>query len=258
MTRIVIFRTAILALMAITLLPASPVSAASPAEQAVADAAANNKFSYIMFYKTNDAASKQMHRTLMDTLAQRTDATMIPVHTGNQQEEGLIRKFDATRLPMPAVAVLAPNGAVCTVIPREISEQQVLACFVSPVQADCLKSLQENQLVALCVLPSPQTAIPAGVSSFKQDKHYKDRTRVIPVLAGDQQEAKFLKQLKIPSVKSKPVVAFIAPPGVMVGIFDEHVTANELSEKLAAAGKCCEDENCKHNQSARGNAPQKR
>ncbi|MAT15813.1 MAG: hypothetical protein CMJ46_11165 [Planctomyces sp.] len=258
MTRIVTSRTAIIGIMAIAVLSARSVEAASPGEQAIAEAAQNNKFTYIMFYKSNDAASKQMHGTLMNALSQRTDATIVSIDTGNRQEEGLIRQFDASRLPMPAVAVLAPNGAVCSVIPRQINEQQVLACIISPVQATCLKSLQENKLVALCVLPNPQAKIPQGVANFKGDKHYAERTRVIPVLAGDQKEAKFLKQLQIPTDKSTPVVAFIAPPGVMVGMFDEHVTAIELAENLAASGKCCEDENCKHNQTAGSGAPKRR
>ncbi|MAT14476.1 MAG: hypothetical protein CMJ46_04315 [Planctomyces sp.] len=252
MTWNVLSRTVICTLTTAVLLTTQVTQAAGPAEQAVAEAAKENQFAFILFFKANDAATQQMHETLTTTLADRTDATIVPVHVADAQEAALVKQFDATRLPMPAVAILAPNGAVCSVIPRQISEQQALACIVSPIQATCLKTLQDNQLVALCVLPSPQSQIPAGVAHFKQDAHYSERTRVIPVLAGDPQEAKFLKQLKIPTDKKTPVVAFIAPPGVMVGMFDERVTANELASKLAAAGKCCDDENCKHNQTVKG------
>ncbi|QDU82350.1 hypothetical protein Pla110_41050 [Polystyrenella longa] len=255
MTRNVTIFTAVIAIISSMMISAQ---AASPAEQAVNQAAENNQFSYVLFYKANDAATKAMHGTLTATLSKRTDTAIIPVNAADSNEQVLIKRFDVTRLPLPAVAVLAPNGAVCSVMPRQVSSQQLLACIVSPVQATCLKTLQDNKLVALCVLPNAQASIPQGVVNFKQDKHFQDRTRVIPVLATDEQEAKFLNQLKVPTNQSTAVVAFIAPPGVMVGMFNEKVTQNEMAEKLAAAGQCCEDENCKHNKSASGSAPQRR
>ena len=39
----------------------------------------------------------------------------------------------------------------------------------------------------------------------------------------------------------------MAPPGVLVGKFTANVTMNEITTKLHAAGKCCDDPNCKHN-----------
>ena len=232
--------------------------AASPGEQAVASAARNNQFAFVMFYRGNDAAAQAMHGTIKSTLAERRDAVVVPVQISDNAEQALIKKFDATRIPMPAVAVLAPNGAVCSVFPQKVSEQQLTAAIVSPGQANCLKALQDKKIVVLCAQPSTTAEIPVGVRQFQADKLFTERTEVIPVLASDPNEAKFLQQLRVRTDQRTPVVAFMAPPGVMLGVFNGNVTHDILAQKLAGAGKCCDDENCKHHQATGGNQSSRR
>lgn len=234
------------------------VQAAGTAENAVAAARSNNQFSFIMFYRSNNAATQSMYRVLTSTLADRKDAIIAPVQITNNDESALIKQFDATRIPMPAVAVLAPNGAVCSVLPLKVSEQQLVACIVSSAQAKCLKALQDNKIVALCAQPSADAEIPVGVKQFRSDELYANRTVVISVLAADPAETKFLNQLRVPTDKRSPVVAFMAPPGVMIGVFDGQISHGELAAKLAAAGKCCDDENCKHHKAAAAKQPTRR
>ncbi len=246
MTRIVSTYGLTVALLSAFLTVSHSVRAASPGEQAVAAAAQNNQFAFVMFYRGNDAAVQAMHGTIKSTLAGRQDAVIVPVQISDNSEKVLIEKFDATRLPMPAVAVLAPNGAVSSVFPQKVSAQQVDAAIVSPGQASCLKALQDKKIVVLCAQPSTTAAIPMGVRQFQADKLFADRTEVIPILANDPNEAKFLQQLRVRTDQRTPVVAFMAPPGVMLGVFNADVTHDVLAQKLAAAGKCCDDENCKH------------
>jgi hypothetical protein len=40
----------------------------------------------------------------------------------------------------------------------------------------------------------------------------------------------------------------LAPPGVLVGKFPASATSDQIGAALHAAGKCCNDPNCKHNQ----------
>lgn len=235
----------------------SVAQAQSPGEQAVASAAQNNQFAFVMFYRGNDAAAQAMHGTIKSTLDERRDSVIVPVQLGDKAEQALIKKFDATRIPMPAVAVLAPNGAVCSVFPQKVTSHQLAAAIVSPGQASCLKALQDKKIVVLCAQPAPSAEIPVGVRQFQADKLYSNRTEVVTVMATDPNEAKFLKQLRVPANQRTPVVAFMAPPGVMIGVFNGNITHNELAQKLAAAGKCCDDENCKHHQAA-GNQPLRR
>ena len=246
------------AILFISIASNSIALAASPAEQAVASAAQNNQFAFVMFYRGNDAATQGMHGTLKSTLAARRDAVIVPVQIVDKAEQALVNKFDATRIPLPAVAVLAPNGAVCSVIPQRVSEQRLVACIVSSGQAKCLKALQDGKIVALCAQPSAQAEIPVGVKQFRADKLYSNRTEIVTVLASDPNEAKFLNQLKVPTNHRTSVVAFMAPPGVMIGVFNASITHSQLAAKLVAAGKCCDDENCKHRKSAAQQQPARR
>jgi hypothetical protein len=250
MTRIVRTNTVLLTLLGAVLAWGNSAIAASPGSDAVDAAARNNQFAFVMFYRGNDAAAQKMHGVLKSTLGGRKDAVIVPVQINNTAEQALIKQFDATRIPMPAMAVLAPNGAVCTVVPQRVSPQQVTNAIVSNGQAKCLKALQDKKIVLLCAQPSAGSTIPTGVQQFQADTLYKDRSTVVALNATDPAESKFLKQLRIRTDQRSPVVALMAPPGVMVGVFNGNVSHDLLAQKLAAAGKCCDDENCKHEKAA--------
>lgn len=246
MTRIVRINRPAAFLLSALLAVSGRADAAGSGQQAVADAAQNDRFAFVMFYRSNDSATKSMYGTLRSTLENREDTVIVPVRVGDSTEQTLIDRFDATRLPLPAVAVLAPNDAVCIVYPQRVSPQQLTAAIVSPAQAECLKALQDKNITILCALPNASAEVPVGVRQFQADKLFQSRTQVVTVQANDPNESKFLRQLRVPTDRSTPVVAFMAPPGVMIGVFGESVTHRELAEKLAAAGQCCEDENCKY------------
>lgn len=250
MTRILATPTWTIAVLGALLTLSDRADAAAPGQEAVAMAAKNNQFAFVLFYRGNDAATQSMYGTLKSTLDARKDAVIVPVQIGNSAEQALIARFDATRLPLPAVAVLAPNDAVCSVFPQRVSPQQLTASIVSPTQAACLKALQDKKLVILCAQPEVSAEIPAGVQQFQADAKFKDRTQVVTVQATDPSEAKFLAQLRMPTNQPTSVVAFMAPPGVMIGVFRGDVTHRQLAEKLAAAGQCCDDKNCKYHKPA--------
>jgi len=218
----------------------------SKGDQSVQAAAQQDQYAFIMFYRANDSATQAMHQTLQSTLSTRPDATVVPVWIGDADEQGLISRFDATRIPMPAVAVLAPNGAVTTVFPQSVAPQQLTAAIVSKGQATCLKALQDRKIVLLCAQADVSQPVPTGVQQFQADALYKDRTQVVTLQASDPSESRFLKQLGMPTNQPHSVVAFMAPPGVMLGTYNGDVTFDTLAQRLAAAGKCCEDPNCKH------------
>ena len=85
----------------------------------------------------------------------------------------------------------------------------------------------------------------AGLRGCSEERYR--RTVVVRLATGDPAEARFLQQLQINPQDAKPYVALLAPPGVLVGRFYANVTKDQLAAKLHAAGKCCDDENCKHN-----------
>ncbi|MCA9077739.1 MAG: hypothetical protein KDA93_22120 [Planctomycetaceae bacterium] len=230
----------------------------SPGQRVVASAAQNNQFTFILFHRGKDAATQNMHQVLQTTLAERQDAVIVPIQIGDAGEQALIEQFDATRTPMPAVAVLAPNGAVTSVFPQRVVSQQLTAAIVSPGQAACLKALQDQKIVLLCAQPEGSRTVPDGVRQFQADALFKDRTQVVTVQANNPDEARFLHQLRMRTDQPTSVVAFMAPPGVMMGIYNADVTYDILAQKLAAAGKCCDDPNCRHHRAAGGKNPTRR
>ncbi|WP_166821666.1 hypothetical protein [Thalassoroseus pseudoceratinae] len=249
MTRIVAINIRTVFVLGVLLALSHRADAAGPGQQAVTAAAENGQFSFIMFYRGNDSATKSMYGTLKSTLESRDDAVIVPVRIDDSAEKALIDRFDATRMPMPAVAVLAPNDAVCIVYPQRVTPEQLTVAIVSPAQAECLKSLQDKKITILCAQPDGSAEIPAGVRQFQADKLFQERTQVVTVQAKDPNESRFLRQLRVPTDRPTSVVAFMAPPGVMIGVFGENITHRELAEKLAAAGQCCDDENCKYHKS---------
>jgi hypothetical protein len=118
-----------------------------------------------------------------------------------------------------------------------------------------MRALQDKKLVLLCVQPAGTQQVPVGVQQFRSDKLNVNRTHLVSIQAGDPAEAKFLQQLKVPSDTQSAVTAFMAPPGVLLGTYNDKVTPTILMNRLAAAGQCCADPNCKHRQAASAAKP---
>lgn len=233
-------------------------SAVGPAQKAVDNASAQKQVCFVMFYRQKDAATDKMYNTLQDSLANRQDAVVVPVIVSSKDDKEFVEVYDAARIPLPAVIALAPNGAICSAYPKQVTAQQIDKSFPSPVQAECLKALQDNQIVLLCVQPVGAKAVPQAATEFSREPMYSKRTKIVTVTSENQDEVGFLQQLKVPGDGVRAYIAFMAPPGSVLGVFDDSVTFDQLAQKIAATGKCCEDENCKFNKAASKAGPTKR
>ena len=231
------------------------VHAQSSGQGSLAEAAKQNKFAFILFYRANDPTTQAMYKVLNAELATRNNAAFIPVNITDPQEQVVVEQFDASRTPMPAVMAVAPNGAITGVFAQKLTAAQVDAAIVSPVQTRCMRALQDKKLVLVCIQPRGNQQIPLGVQQFKANKLNVDRTHLVSLTADDPAEAKFLQQLKVRPNTQSTVTAFMAPPGVLLGTFNHEVSYDALMGKLAAAGQCCDDPNCKHRQSGTAAKP---
>lgn len=238
-------------------------SAAAPArlsqgEQQIAASSKAGHFSFVLFYRTNDRLTQAAYQTLKAEVGKRKNMAILPVRLDNTAERGLIERFDATRVPMPAVIALAPNGAVTGVFSQQIKPEQIEGAFASPGYAQCIKAMQDNRIVLLCVQPATRGFVPQGVKQFQADRLYHERTQLVNISATDPAEASFLRQLRLKSDATTPQVVFMAPPGVLLGTYDASVTHAMLNETLVKSGKCCDDKNCKHDRTATGATTQRR
>ncbi|MEP3481350.1 MAG: hypothetical protein ABJZ55_19065 [Fuerstiella sp.] len=229
--------------------------AQSSGQSSLAEAAKQNKFAFILFYRDNDATTQAMYKVLNGQLAARNNASFVPVKITDPQERPVVDQFDASRTPMPAVVAVAPNGAITGVFAQKLTAAHIDAAIVTPAQTRCMRALQDKKLVLLCVQPTGSNAVPAGVQQFQADKLNVNRTRVVSLQAGDPAESKFLQQLKVRPDTQSTVTAFMAPPGVLLGTFNDKVTPVILMTKLATAGQCCDDPNCKHGKPSTATKP---
>ena len=244
-----------LAIVASCLFTPTAVHAQSSGQSSLAEAAKQQKFAFLLFYRANDATTQAMYKVLNAELARHNNATFVPVNITDPQEKAVIDQFDASRTPMPAIMAIAPNGAITGVFAQKLTAAQVDAAIVTPAQARCMRALQDKKLVLLCVQPTGSQQVPVGVQQFKADKLNVNRTHLVSFQAGDPAEAKFLQQLKVRPDTRTTVTAFMAPPGVLLGTFNDKVTPTVLMTKLAAAGQCCDDPNCKHGKPATATKP---
>jgi hypothetical protein len=232
-------------------LAADPAAESSP-QQAIADAAQEGKLIYVVFHKEANQAAKAMAGAVRQYVGETGDeTTWTAVRVNDPSERAIAEKYAVTRAPMPMLLALHPNGAVTGVFQSKVTSANLSACLVTPKKAECLKMLQSDQLVLLCVQAAPGSPVPSGVRKFQADPHFAKRARVVTVGLSDPVEAPFLTSLEVdPQRTSAPLTVLMAPPGVLVGTFSATATKDDLAAKLAASGKCCDDKNCKHNQRA--------
>ncbi len=231
---------------------AAPATAPASKAQATLDQAAkDSKYTFLMFYKTTDAASNAMSATLKEALAEKSEQAVVAyVQVGNPAEQALVAKYDVSRAPMPMTVAIAPNGAMTGMFAQRVTAEKLGDAFVTPTMMFTMKNLQDGKLVLVTVQGAAKAPAPVAIKDFQSDPHFKDRIVTIGMTAADPQETKFVGQMQIdPKAKATHTV-LLAPPGVMVGKFDAVASKDEIAAALAKAGKCCDDPNCKHHQPA--------
>ncbi|QDU14131.1 hypothetical protein CA11_19350 [Gimesia maris] len=223
-----------------------PQSAAlSKAETSLASAAKQNKYTFILFWKDQDATTKSMWSTLQQNLAEKNSASVVAVNTGDPKEVKIVEQYGVSRAPMPLTLAVAPNGAVTGSYVKQINADYIQQAFVSPAKSQCMLNLQSRRMVLLCVNASDGTGVPNGVQNFKSIPCYKNAVEVITVSQSEPAERDFLNELRVPASQNSAVV-FMAPPGVMVGKYNSSVTSQQLIAELKKAGKSCGVDGCKH------------
>lgn len=245
----VIAPTLVAAQQATATAPASPD--ASKAQQTIDKAAEEGKYTFLLFFKQNDEATKSMAATIKAGLVDKADkAVVASAQVGQPAEQALVTKYDVSRAPMPMTVVIAPNGAMTGIFSQKVTAEALNDAFVTPTMMVAMKSLQAGKLVLVTVQGTAKGAAPAAIKDFQNDPHFKDRLVTVSLQAADPQEGKFLGQMQLdPKTKSTHTV-LLAPPGVLVGKFDAIASKDEIAAALAKAGKCCDDPNCKHHQAA--------
>ncbi|MGE0769243.1 MAG: hypothetical protein AB7L90_22590 [Hyphomicrobiaceae bacterium] len=228
-------------------------TSAGQAQQVLTQSAEAQKYTFLLFYREDNPATRAMAETLKMGVAKRADrATLCYVSVTDPAEQAVVKRFGVSRAPLPFALAVAPNGAITGLFSQKLADANLDGAFVTPGMAQCMKSMQDKKLVLVCVHASARATTPTAVKEFQSDPEFKDRVAVISVQAHDPTEAQFLKQMEIvPAKTSGSTIVFLAPPAVLVGKFTSTATKAEMAAALHKAGKCCDDPNCKH-----GHGPQ--
>ena len=212
------------------------------------EAQQTGKFTFLVFYRDNSSPTQTMLQTVKEAVnSQGAQSTMAAASMMATDGMTLAEKFNVTRAPMPMTVAVAPNGAVTGLFSRKVSRANLEAAIVPPVMMECMKQLQEQKLVFVCLTKSEQAVVPTGVQGLRLDPLFKDRMALLALNVQDSAEARLMKQLKVEAQQVQgPYAVLIAPPGVLVGHFNGSSTTEEIAAAIHKAGKCCEDPNCEH------------
>lgn len=225
----------------------TPRIANLPSQPAAAEA--TPKFTFYLFWKENNAATQAMASTLKSSLPQKPQKTeWTAVNVTDPANKELVERYKVSRAPMPMVMCVASNGAITGAIPDRINDQTINKLLVTPTMTECMKALQAGKLVLVHVRADDTAAVPQGAIDFVSDPAFQNRTAMVSFRRDDPNEKRFLTDMQLDEkAVNGSVVTLLAPPGVLVGKYNEVATKDQIAADLHAAGKCCDDPNCKHN-----------
>jgi hypothetical protein len=223
-------------------------ASAGQAQQVLTQSAEDQKYTFLLFYREDNQATRAMAQTLKMGVGKRADrASLCLVSVADPAEQAVVKRFGVNRAPLPFALAVAPNGAITGLFSQKLVDANLEGAFVTQGMAQCMKSMQDKKLVIVCVHASARGVTPTAVKEFQADPEFKDRVAVISVQANDPTEAQFLKQMEIVPAQTKTsTIVFLAPPAVLVGKFGSTATKAEMAAALHKAGQCCDDPNCKH------------
>jgi hypothetical protein len=208
------------------------------------------KFTFIFFWKENNAPTQEMAGALKAAVEQRPErAEWTTVNITDAAQRAVVERYHVERAPMPMVICVAANGAITGAMNRQVTQEAIEKALVTPAMTEAAKAVQEKRIVIVHIQRDARAPLPAGAGQFMADPAFKDRTTAVTFVATDEAEVRFLKEMEIkPEDVADSMVVLLAPPGVLVGKYPATVAKDQLGADLHAAGKCCNDPNCKHNQ----------
>ncbi|MFH1918459.1 MAG: hypothetical protein ABIP48_01035 [Planctomycetota bacterium] len=215
---------------------------------AMEKAAKAKKYLFALFWKEEDGQTAAMRSVLEDVTKEVADrADSVEVNVDAASEKAIVDEFGLDRAPMPLILALAPNGAVMGGFPTQVEKQELLEAFASPCTEKCMKQLQENKLVLLCVqnaTTGSNDAAMAGVRQFKADDRFAEATEIVMLDPADTAEADFLKDLQIDPETKGAVTVFLAPPGMPIATYEGATSKDQFVETVLKASSACGPGGC--------------
>jgi hypothetical protein len=228
--------------------PSSPApqaaSAAGNGALAMSRAAQANQYLFAFVYEKDDETTRAA-RKIFDAAVRKTTppSRFVAVNRSAPAEKEIVEKLGLSTAPVPMALAIAPNGAVTgSIKAADLTEERLRDAVASPGLQQCLKGIQDGQLVLVC-LQNGRTrnneAAMKGVNEIKADGWYSESTDVVKIDPADPKEAKLVAQLEVDPKTKKAVTAVLAPPGVMVTKIEGPTTKEGLKAAFKKASAGC-------------------
>jgi len=173
--------------------------------EAIRRATEGNKYVFLFFYKKGDEKSNKMRQVITRVKGELSaKANFVNIDVAEQSAQAMIKKYGIDRAPIPITLVMAPNEAIVTGFPNEVSEDKLRNAFVSPKMAEIVKAIQDRKLVFLLVTNDKMKYSKENIAVVEQvtANELQGRAEVIVVDPRDEREISLLKQCRIdPNVK---------------------------------------------------------
>jgi hypothetical protein len=206
-------------------------------------AEAAQKYLFIFFYAGQDSQTSTMKGVFDKATAKMTDrADATAIYVADPSEKPIVDKFGVRGAPMPLVLAIAPTGVATRAFPRQFEEAQFQQAFVSPCTPKCMRAIQDQHSILLCVQNDKtqfnQEAM-QGVEAFKADPQYARGIEIVMLNPADNAEQHFLADLQVDPRTTAAVTVLVMPPGAPVARFAGAVTKEEIEAKVKAAQSGC-------------------
>ena len=101
-----------------------------------AETAAQSKFTFLLFFREENANTQRMTGELTAALANHGDrADWRALNFIDPASRDLVERYQLGRAPMPLVVCVAPNGAITGAMAGKVTAKQVDASLVTPTIA---------------------------------------------------------------------------------------------------------------------------
>ena len=125
------------------------------------------KFTFILFWKENNAATQGMTEALKQAVAKRSQrAEWISVNVNDAAQRPLVDRYHVERAPMPMVLCIAPNGAITGGITRQLTDAAIDKALVTPGMTEATKALQDKRIAVIHVKRDPRVGAAGRCGRF--------------------------------------------------------------------------------------------
>jgi hypothetical protein len=208
------------------------------AREALQMAQKNNQYLFLLFYKDKNGDFKSLEAVAKNYIQNSSEKIMIYEALTTEAKESEMVMTYANESPIPSLFVFAPNGAVTGGFPERATSQELKQCFVSKLELEILKTLQDRRIV-LVVLQNDKTKFNkeslAAATDFCNDRSFQGRVNLIKADPADPKIKDFLSQCKLKPGLTESTLLLFVDIGKIAGAFPGKTTKEAIIKSFQVA-----------------------